>query len=613
MRRRPSDSIRKPIAIACLLAALGGMAPRAAAADAAPGALPISALADLVSDDVGLCIEADNFAQHTARFMVGPLHRRLKHFPPFARSVAENAPKIGLASGEFQRRLGASPLDVWNGILGGRALFAVWPPAEEDQNGPALLLIEAHEGELLNRVLDKFVALQRDAGKWQKSWTLARAGRQCTVHRIGSGDEQLYLTSFGKLGVAANSEALIQTALDLSSETGAARGPLSKLPGYVAGGRRLADETAIRVFVNPRPWDAGLRADLERKPIESKDAQFQKAVVETWRATEYVVAGLILDPDVALEGFAAWDTSALPAQVREAAESVSGRAALVDRVPADALAAVAGRVDFGRLVWRFGLPAPRFANAAEGHSGPAMVRPTSPEWLLPGSLARGIGPNFSAYLTTRATAAASAPESHMPLEWVAGLETRPLESGDGRPSLARLAEPLLHSALAAAVAATNAQAPRGAAASLETSDLDGVSITSVAGLAGPRGGPFAASYAVVEDHFWAASSPQAIRLALELPAENSLARTAQLRRIENPSQLAYLNLKGIRELLQTSPAVVQFLAASNGLDPEAAQRSFRELIALAQLADIAAGAARVDETGIAASLYFSAEDAVVEK
>jgi hypothetical protein len=231
--------------------------------------------------------------------------------------------------------------------------------------------------------------------------------------------------------------------------------------------------------------------------------------------------------------------------------------------------------------------------------------------LLLGSLAQGVGPNFGAYLAVRPAGDAGALESPLPLDWVAGLETRPLEPGDARPSLARLAEPLLHSTLAAAVAVTNAHSTS-ATASLDTRDVGGVSMTSVFGLAGPGGRPFSAAYAVVDDQFWAASSPHAIRRALELPVERSLGRLPQLGRIKDPSQLVYLNLKGIRELLQNSPAVVDFLAASNGLDREAAQRSGRELLALFQLADAAIVAVRRDESGVAACLHLAVEKPAAE-
>ncbi|HUY90743.1 MAG TPA: hypothetical protein VMV10_18560 [Pirellulales bacterium] len=607
MRRLRLELWRKSLIWACLLAvSLGGGGVVEAQAPNPETAQAVS-LAALVPSDVGLCIETDRLAEHVARFMNGPLFERLAHFPPLTHWVGQNGAKIGMAQSEFHKRLGASPAEVWAGILGGRALFAVWPPAGDSTDGPALLLVEAKDRRLLKRVLDNLVALQRDAGKLKKTSTLEHAGLRCEVHWLASGEnrDQLYLTTLDNLAIVANDEGLIRDALSLSASAEGPRGALASLPGYAAGSQRLSSQTAVRLFVNPRPWDAGLLADLKRKPPESQDARFQKAMIETWQATDYIVAGLELGSQATLESFAAWRTSDLPPAVREAAESVSGGAAFAERIPRHALAAVAGRIDWGRLVWRFALPRRAAANAVD-EPGAEIVPGISGDWLLPAALAHGIGPDFGAYLVPRPDEASREHESRLPMDLVAGLQTRPLEPGDGRPSLAKLAEPVVHSLLTSATAATNAQAAQ-PAASLETIDLGGIAMTSVAGLPGPRGRPLAATYAVVGDDFWVASSPAALRRAVELPAADSLAAAATFDRVKNPSHLFYVDLKGVRQLLASSPGIVEFLAASKGLDRDAARRSFRELLAIGELADAVSVAARLDETGVAASLSIAAQ------
>jgi len=190
---QPTRGRRSP-GWACLLAAIIAAptitAPSIAVAQAPPdeppaAATPRPALASLVPDDVGLCIEADRLAERAARFVDGPLGARLAHFPPVARWVGENGAQLGLAKAEFQRRLGASPAEVGSGIFGGRMLFAVWPPAAGAANGPALLLVEAPDRVLLEKVLLNVVAVQREAGKWKKTWTLDHAGR---IHGRGLAD-----------------------------------------------------------------------------------------------------------------------------------------------------------------------------------------------------------------------------------------------------------------------------------------------------------------------------------------------------------------------------------------------------------------------------------------
>lgn len=590
--------------LACLLAAwLGGGRFLVADSPAPPAG---KSLAALVPADVGLCIETDRLAEHVARFTSGPLFDRLAHFPPLTHWVGQNGAKIGMAQSEFRKRLGASPAEVCTGILGGRTLFAVWPPSGENTDGPALLLVEVQDRGLLKRVLDHFVALQRDVGKWKNTSTLEHAGLQCQVHVFTAEENrrQLYLTAVDDLAIAANDESLIRDALALTASAEGPRGALASLPGYAAAGQRLSPQTAVRLFVNPRPWDAGLLADWKRKPPESQDAQFQKFVIDTWKATDYLVAGLELGSQARLESFAAWRTADLPPAVREAAESVSGGAAFAERIPSDALAAVAGRIDWGRLVWRFALPR-RSADQTGDERGDEVVPGISGDWLLPASLAHGVGPDFGAYLALHPAEAAGEHESRLPVDFVAGLQTRPLEPGDGRPSLAKLAEPVVHSLLTSTVAATNAQTAH-PAASLESIELDGIAMTTVAGLRGPRSRPSAAAYAVVGDDFWLASSPAALRRAVGWSAADSLAAAAPFERIKSPSHLFYVDLKGIRQLLASSPGVVEFLATSKGLDRDAARRSFRELLAIGELADVVSAAARLDETGVAAALSIAA-------
>lgn len=572
----------------------------------APARPPVKSLAALAPADVGLCIETDRLAEHVARFASGPLFDRLAHFPPLTHWVGQNGAKIGMAQSEFQKRLGASPAEAWAGILGGRTLFAVWPPAGESTDGPALLLIEVQDRALLKRVLGNFLVLQRDAGKWKSTATLDHAGLQCEVHVFASGEdrEQLYVTALDNLAIAANDEGLIRDSLALMASAEGPRGALASLPGYVAANQRLSPQAAVRLFINPRPWDAALLADWRRKPPESQDARFQKAVIESWKATDYLVAGLELGTQARLESFAAWRAADLPPAVREAAECVSGGAVFAERIPRHALAAVAGRIDWGRLIWRFALPQ-HAASVAADKRGAEFVPGISGDWLLPAAIAHGMGPDFGAFLALRPADAAGQHESLLPVDFVAGLQTRPLEPGSGRPSLAKLAEPLLHSLLTSATAATNAQTTQ-PSASLESIDLGGIAMTSVAGLRGPRGRTLAATYAVVGDDFWLASSPAALRRGVECSAADALAASAPFERIKSPSHLLYLDLKGIRQLLAASPGVLEFLAASKGLDREAARRSFRELLAIGELADVVSAAARLDETGVAACLSISA-------
>lgn len=604
---RPGQ-LAKAIALVWLLLLLSGSQQ---AAQALEQSAPEASLARLAPADAGLCLESDRLGEHAARFVAGPLFQRLKRFPPLAKWVAQNGALVGQYRAEFQRRLGVPPNKVWSGIFGGRTLFAVWPAAEEGASGPVLVVVEAPDGELLEQAIARIVALHADSGKRQTSVSLHAGEQECLVHILNSHDnrEQWRLTKVGGLGIAANREELIRGALALYGGAEGAPESLADLSGYVAGNLRLSPNVALRLFINPRPWDEGLLADLKRKPPESDDARAQKAVIDAWRATEYVIAGLQLDSQARLESYAAWNAAALPQPVRDAVESLSGPAELVARIPSNALAAIAGRVDLGRLVSQFGLrgAASSESSGAGKQTGLPAIKP---EWLIPATFAHGLGPNYGAYLAPSSTndeeTGSVARQLPLPLDWAAALATRPLEPGDQRPPLAELAEPVLHSALSAARAASEAQSKQ-SSLRVKTLELGGTRMTSIAGLPIAQGGVLDFTYAVENARFWLASSPAAIRRSLDLAPEASLASLPQLQDLKAPSQLVYLNLRSIRETLQSSPSIVDFLAAHQGLDRDAAKRSCRELLALGELADIAVLAVRLDESGPAVLLSISAE------
>ncbi len=601
------------VAANCLLALVVSAAPEVAGEELAARPDAASSLAALTPADVGLCLETDRLGEHAATFVSGPLFQRLTSFPPLAKWVGQNGPQIHQFRSEFQRRFGLPPAKVWSGVFGGRTLFAVWPPAEEGTKGAALLLLEAPSRDVLDQTLERVVQLQREAGKWQDSLTVSCGEEACTVHVISGQEksEQLFITSVGALGIAANREELVREALALRSGGESSRRTLANLPGYIAGNRRLSPRSAARLFVNPRPWDQGLSADLERKPPESHDAQVQRSFIETWRATEYVIAGLEVGAHVSLEAYVAWNGSALPQPVRDTAASLSGSAELLEKVPNHALAAVVGRIDAGRMIWQFGLR----AIAASRQSLPGAEVKTEapaipPDWLIPATFAHGIGPDYAAYLAPPGAAGEDEVVTplRLPFEWIAALNTRPLEPGDQRPSLAELAEPVLHSALTAATAATESS-PSRTPLRMETAELGGTRITSVVGLPGPKGRALRFAYAADKSRFWLGSGLAAIQRSRELPIEASLAGMPQLRRLDSPSQLIYLNLRGMRELLQSTPALVDFLGATQGLDRPSAQHSCQELIALGGLADLAVASIRFDESGPAVLISISADEA----
>jgi hypothetical protein len=575
-------------------------------------------LAELVSDDVGLVVEVRDLAGQIETYLSGPMRRRVGHYPPFEKWAKENGQFWNLFSAESLRRLGASPEDIAAKLLGNEVLFAVWPPDGASRQGEALFLAEAADGQLLETVLDRLVLAHRESGQWKAVHRLEHGGRSLAVHEIETHGDQprLFLTVADRLGIVATSQRLVRDVLARRTPSGVPRGTLGVLPAYQAAGRRLAPESVVRLFVNPRAWDEALLADLGKKAPDSEEARTQAVVIEAWRATEYLVAGLEFASRFSLEVFMRWDPKALPEAVREVADAAQGRSEFLEQVPLGAIVALVGRVDGSRLLRRFAMPRPRASTGAtlpaSATSAPPTSRPPEPGLFALLALAGGVGPDFGAYLTPHHEEQHDSPHKAFPCDCVVGLRTRALEPGDGRPALADLLEPFLHSALVVAAEAHNSDPSHSTRAEVRSREVEGRRLTSVVGLVSfPTG--LEATYTVVEGRFVAGTSPEAVRRAATLTTDESLAHSPRFNshlspRLAKPSQLVYIDLAGLRRLLGASPEAIAFLAAVKGLDRPAAERSGRELLALLQLADALVAAVQVDHDGLVAGVRLIADE-----
>ena len=598
------------------------------AAETAHPTAPSVELSRYVSPDVGLCLEFRQLETHTRRFVEGELYRRLQNFPPFATILEQQRPHWSAIAGEVERRTGATVEQLYTGLLGRQVLFAVWPPGEgRSPKGDALLLIEAADRDLLNESLRRLVEARRAAGRWHGRRTIDAAGQTFAIEVIARDDEptDIYLAVDGELGIMATSEAVVRGVIERrASATDAAS--LASLAAYEAAVGRLSADCVARAFIRPRAWDAALLADLKRKTPGSEEARSQQIVVDAWRATEYVVGGIELTPRLACELAWQWRAEALPQPLREVAAGLAGRAELVDRIPADAWLAVAGRIDLARIVrhllaqeWR-----------ASNHS-----QQIKPETILAWALSAGLGPNFSAYCRSPsnhlvepgpvAPALVAGPPvddapqpsvGHTGIEAVVAVQTRPLEPVDSSLPFAETAAPLLHALLAASVEAANASNPAGQA-KIETTKSQNVLVTAVSGLkAGTR--PLAFAYAVDRGIFWLGTTADAVRHSVGAVSDESLSARAEICRqlgslISEPSDVYFADLTRLRSLLAAGPDAVHFLWEGKSLDAAARRRQYQTLLAVSQLADHLMAAAQIDAGGVSLSVSARAESQTPEK
>lgn len=567
---------------AAALAALlltGALARAADSTDAVVDNHPLSAWID---GKVGVCLEFDHLPQHWATFSAGALGTRLLQFPPLAGWRQKNREWFATLRGEFERRTGAGPQKVFTGLLGRRVLFAVWPPVDPTVDKPsALLLAETVDRELMRRTLQSFVAARKKAGHWHGVQTAEIAGDTFSIHAVGSDDEQseFFVTSTDEVAMVATSEPLLKSVLQRRADP-ENEASLARSTAYLAARQHLTQRAAARVFINPRAWDLALEADLKRKQPGSEEARSQAAVVAAWAATDYVAASLQLTPRFAADVAWKWRCDDLPQPMREVAAALSGEAAFASELPSDALVAVAVHADVGRLI--------RQAIAQEwqkevGHAGGKNEQGSVLVWAL----AAGLGPDAAGYLRAPRQQAAADDSPRLPLEGLIAVQTRSLESRPAQPALADQIEPLLHAWLSAAVTAANHRGSTQAASMKdEPSPATDGRTTVVLGVVPGYPRQELAYRVDAEDRLWAATSAALLDLtdSGKRLADDPLT-AAELGRDEPPSGLAYVNLAEWRRLAAAGREAVEFLWRGKPLDERAKERQYRELLAIANLAD----------------------------
>lgn len=557
-------------------------------------------LSQWVGGDPGLCLEIEDLPRHWADFAAGPLAKRLAAFAPLAAWRDQNRGMLAAVRGEIERRTGVSPKLLLTQLLGGQVLFAIWPPADLPGGQPnVLLLAEAVDQNLMRSTLKTLVSARKKAGKWRGETTLQVGQESFVIDAVVPDDEnaEFFITSADRVAMIATSQAILQDVLQRrAGERG--ESSLAALTAYRAACERLAADAAGRLFINPRAWDAALRADFERKPPDSAAARSQKAIVDAWAATDYVVAAGYLDRNLNAQLAWQWRSDRLPPAWREVVGSLGGRSSLVEQLPGDALVAAAAHADLGRLVRLM------IANEWKNIRGNFTKQSES---VLAWALAKGIGPDVGGYLKAPATAAGNDKEP-FPLEAVVAVATRPLEPDAGRPAFVHQVEPLLHAWLSAVVTAANHQ-NGDQPATMKTEELaDGGAATVIAGVLPGYPRQELAYRVDKQDRLWVATSP---RLLIVSDTPGLLANRileAERARDGDVQGLAYVNLAAWRELAARGRASVDFLWRDRRLDESASEREYRQVQAILQLADQLLLTSSIDEATVHLSLSVAADD-----
>jgi hypothetical protein len=582
------------------------LAPLCAAAEEPAAQAPDAAtLVAWLPDDVGLLVQMLHLGRDAAAFDAGELARRIEAFPAFSTWESSNRAGLEGMTAQLESVLGVSVDELLKSVLGQQVVVAIWPQTAGAKQPPVVVLIEASDAELLGRVFDRLISTVQSQGVAIEADRPFRVGdREVSIRRLPTDDGgSLYCSILGSVGVIANHELTLERVLQRQAGLPVAGASLADSRPYRRAAAVALPQASIRMVLNPRPWDEQIRAEVSRAASPAELEPVRAATWQAWQALEFAVGAIELGDTLRVEVFAGWNSDQLPEPIRVILQSAGGPAQFADSVPANALAAAAGRFDPGQFVPRVGAN----PSAREGDVADSLAR--IPGWRAMETVLRNLGPEGGAFISPVAPPeAGSRPAWQLlvPIEWAASLEIATPKGESPAPFVARF-DALLRSAVSLAVAIVNLDAGREVVA-VETIDVDGTSVTSVDGV-GVLKSPLLA-FAIVEDRVWAASSRDAVLRSARRPAEDSLGRSEAFRALQSPtladpSHWIYINFAACRELIASMPYLESLVTSGAGASSEL-ERNWRELLALLELADAIVVTARVDKDGVAISAAVSA-------
>lgn len=544
------------------------------------GAGPADELFRLVPPDAGVTLAVEDLSGHAREFLASPLAERLGTLPAVRDWLeSDRSRRLRHARREVEAALGEDLATIRDGLLGDAVVLALHlPPGGSPDEARGLLLVRVRDRALLDRLVREVNAAQTKQGELLRVVERSRGRSTYSVRefRPGGRATEYYATFPDHLFAWSNSEESLRGVIDRKEGAAAS---LHASPEFQGVRRRLPDRAVASLFVDP----SFVRSLLAAVPHPT-DPQEERAFSMMGRyldAVTYAGAAIERRDGVVLHVEESLDPAKLDPWIRRWASRPVPSDSPTRRVPSDALAVVAGHVDFGAILdaVRALVPDSETAtldNLLEVARGILFGLDVKSE-VLP-----HLGPRVLAYVEPPYLAGGSL---HLPV--VASLDV------GGEPGPRGVAAALgnaLRGALAMyALARHDGAAPR----FVESHRIDGVSVTTL----GPSS-PFA--FAVGEGRLVLASSAESVARALS-PASRSDSKPSSrldwLRATSFPDAetFAWLDLDALSRLGETYRGhLAKRLASRHPHTGEQAPRDLDQVLAFARLFQAAFASSTID-------------------
>ncbi|MEK6261247.1 MAG: hypothetical protein AABP62_21815 [Planctomycetota bacterium] len=322
---------------------------------------------DLVGESAALCLEIPRLGETWKRIEHSRMAERVRAFAPFVRFVRGPGFQQWLQIEKYVAQATGQPLsEQLLGLCADSLVIAVYLPDGAKPQGIAIA--RARDSAALRQAVDAWGKLEPQ----HVDKTLQHRGQTYIQRAKSAGSKEvLFYTVVDRTLVLSDQEALVRQAIDFQQAaaaraesrepTGATDRLLRESPLYRAARARLRDDSAAFLHVNARAWDKALQEGAKNDPGAIP-------VLKVWQHVSVLAGSLRFDEGVALDVVAELDRERLPSGWVKFVQSSRSTTGWADRIPSDALLAIAGRVDVRPLVqmWLAATPDAKSDDFARG-------------------------------------------------------------------------------------------------------------------------------------------------------------------------------------------------------------------------------------------------------
>jgi hypothetical protein len=360
MEPRPATILFTALGLTLLIAT-----GQTAAAD--PGAPPSEALLRLVPPDAAVVLTVEGLRDHARAFGGSRLADDLWRLPAVRAWLdSEKYRHFEQSRAKIETILGANLTELRDELFGDAVVLALRLPSDPTQEARGLVLVQARNQALLQRVIRIINTTQQESGELSKVVAHQRAGTTYYVREFpaaaGRPPEWYVAYPDGTLALS-NSETLIQAVIDRNGQSSTAHTAtkvdpgLGDLPKFKSVQHRLPERALVRLFVDPRQVERLLSA--APRPSKPSDVRV-KAMIERYvAAVDYAGAAFVWsNRTLALHAVEMLDPSKLDPWILRLSHDARPCNPALRRVPPTALAVASLHVDAVALRDALGLIVP---------------------------------------------------------------------------------------------------------------------------------------------------------------------------------------------------------------------------------------------------------------